>query len=873
MKTLSLPLLALWFAGCGFHPKDDTGSGDSDDVDADGYTPDEGDCDDYDDAIHPGATEIFYDGIDQDCDDNDLDQDLDGFDVGDDCNDVDAAVNPDAEELCNDVDDDCDGDVDVGATDGQTAFVDADGDAHGDPDEETSICGDLPAGYALVGDDCDDGEATVYPGAAEICDDLDNDCDGEVNEGNPEEVPYYRDADADGYGDPSRSLLSCTTPAGYAADGTDCNDAIAAVHPGAPEYCDGTDRDCDGDPTNNPVDGTAYYTDADADGFGDPATALLSCDAVDGLVADGTDCDDTDTEVSPAAAEVCNGVDDDCSGAADDGLDFSDWYVDTDADGFGDPSASTSACDQPEGYVADASDCDDTDASTYAGAPEFCDLEDNDCDGVVDDGATDERTYYDDADADGYGDPGVTVSSCGLPSGYSETGDDCDDTSALVNPGAAELCNGADDDCDGTADDDATDATTWYADADGDSFGDLAATAAACSLPTGYVADATDCDDTRAADHPGGTEVCDGADNDCDGTIDEDDAADASTWYADADADGYGDPVSTTAACSLPAGYAANADDCDDGAAGVNPAAVESCDAVDDDCDGSVDEAGATGALTWYRDADGDSHGVASPTTTACTVPSGYAASADDCDDTDVTAFPGAAEADDLVDDDCDGWVDEDFVATGDIVVSEVTRQPRFGSSSINTDGQWFEIYNTSARDIDLSNWYLSRVTSTVTRAGFYVDPDDHVVLGAGDYAVFCKTSTYTAASTSSSSLVCDYVWGDATEASTWSGTYHDNTFVLQRDADTVEVYVAGDAGSGTLVDAVSWAYDATSGYWPRDATRSMSLDPAALDGTANDTISNWCSTTNTGAWRWYDVPASNYDEYGSPGAANYNCP
>ena len=245
----------------------------------------------------------------------------------------------------------------------------------------------------------------------------------------------------------------------------------------------------------------------------------------------------------------------------------------------GDPSTSTTACDLPTGYVATSTDCDDGDDAINPDAAEVCNGEDDDCDGTIDDGATDDATWYADDDSDGFGDADSSTESCDAPSGYVADDTDCDDDASGVNPGADEVCDGGtDEDCDGDADDDdasVTGTSDWYADADGDKFGDASSVVQACEAPKDTVADATDCDDTDKKINPDEDEVCDelDVDEDCDGAVDDDDSSvtGQSTWYTDADLDGFGDAGSTTLACDEGAGVSSTGDDCDDDDAALNP--------------------------------------------------------------------------------------------------------------------------------------------------------------------------------------------------------------------------------------------------------------------------------------------------------------
>ena len=170
-----------------------------------------------------------------------LDRDNDGYPETTDCNDFDAQINPAAIELCDGIDNNCNGQIDEGeAFDATTYFVDNDGDGFGTDGDYIFACpqpdGTPPDGYSADRTDCNDNDITAYPGAAEVCDGVDNDCDGQVDEGSALDATYwYRDGDSDGYGSELASVKACDQPKGYVADKTDCNDAVTGIHPDADE--------------------------------------------------------------------------------------------------------------------------------------------------------------------------------------------------------------------------------------------------------------------------------------------------------------------------------------------------------------------------------------------------------------------------------------------------------------------------------------------------------------------------------------------------------------------------------------------------------------------------------------------------------------
>jgi hypothetical protein len=451
----------------------------------------------------------------------------------------------------------------------------------------------------------------------------------DVDEEEPRDTGNTRDVRFD-TDDESDASLDSSAPEDVEGDGLDADTTAAdavdtgnADGSGGPAVCgDGLvqgDEVCDQGAANSDTRANACRTDCTQSRCGDGVVDTgETCD--DGDDVDNNACSNT---CVPAASILCQPCSADtecgrtvdrcvtlpggrycgtnCSGDADCPSDYRCASVSGAAERQCIPRSGVCApCFDPDGDgygtgpECRGSDCDETSTVSYVGATEVCDDLDNDCDGTVDDGLS-KTAYWPDTDGDGFGNASGRLESCTPPAGYVTNDDDCNDTNPNVRPTAAELCDGLDNDCDGTADDGLPTAI-YTVDADRDGFGAVGgATLTACGPTTGYATNATDCDDAAGASYPGATETCDGRDNDCDGAIDE---GLSITVWPDADGDGFGS-ASAPAETGCPgAGRVTNNTDCNDANASARPGAPETCDGVDSDCDGTVDDGATCGTCT-----------------------------------------------------------------------------------------------------------------------------------------------------------------------------------------------------------------------------------------------------------------------------------
>jgi len=524
---------------------------------------DGGDCDDVLGRVFPGAEELC-DGVNNDCDDpgwptvglDEVDNDGDdyveccpwvGADTsldGSDCDDTVGSVFPNATELCDGIANDC--------NDPDYPIVSDETDDDGDDFVECAPW--VGADTFLDGGDCDDVRGGVFPGAKELCDGVNNDCDD----------PGWPTVDLDEVDNDGDDFVECSpwVGGGTSLDGSDCDDLLGSVFPGAEELCDGVNNDCD-DPGWPTVD--LDEVDNDGDDF-------VECSPWVGADTslDGSDCDDTAGSVFPNATELCDGIANDCNDP--DYPTVSD-ETDDDGDDFVECAPWVGA-----DTSLDGGDCDDVLGSVFPDATELCDGIANDCNDP------DYPIVSDETDDDG--DDFVECSPW-VGADTSLDGGDCDDVLGSVFPGAEELCDGVNNDCDDpgwpTVDLDEVDN-------DGDDFVECSPWAGA-----DFSLGGSDCDDTVGSVFPNAAELCDGIANNCKDPgwptvgLDEvdndgDDFVECSPWVgADASLDGG---------------------DCDDVLARVSPDAEELCDGLDTDCNpGTSDDGKAsfqTVGGTWF---------------------------------------------------------------------------------------------------------------------------------------------------------------------------------------------------------------------------------------------------------------------------------
>lgn len=590
-----------------------------------------------------------------------------------------------------------------------TYYQDSDNDGFGNAAVSQSGCASIP-GYVTNDDDCDDTNNAITTGTT-----------------------FYADTDNDGLGDPTVSQVACTAPTNYVSNANDCDDSNNAI--GAAQ---------------------TYYQDLDNDTYGNPAVSLTQCTQPAGYVTNDDDCNDNAASVHPGATEIPNnGIDEDCNG--------SDLNTMGTILGLYEFTGNDCATPAPGALDVTAQPSNATFGQYGSQGPLTCAT----ANGVFNYSGFDTTAVL---DLTRYYNFTVTPSNCyGLDLNMikfshrlSGTGgtptlrvrssldnftsdlfvkqlavngtvymlDTVQLTSAFDNITAAvefrffltDIGQSGStyrhDNVTVYGNINALTPQTYYADADGDGFGDPAVSQSACSAPTGYVLDNTDCNDANDEEFPGAVWYADAdgdglgdagssqiaclqpanhVSNDTDCNDNDNQIGEEEMYYTDADGDGFGDADAlATISCTPVAGSVTNNEDCDDTDDQINPSATEVCDGLDNNCDGNTDE-GFT-QVTYYEDADNDTYGDASSSVTDCVQPTGYVTNDDDCDDTNAAIHPGATDnTGNGIDENCDGV--DGVLGIEESILANLNVYPNPGTSSVvlNMNNGWNGFHVTFA--------------------------------------------------------------------------------------------------------------------------------------------------------------------------------
>lgn len=498
----------------------------------------------------------------------------------------------------------------------------------------------------------------------EECNGKDDDLNGKTDEGFP-------DLDGDGIAD-------CVDPDDDGDGISDGQDNCPTIensnqtdmdNDGIGDLCD---CDIDGDNLENmnpgckvaidncPLVPNPNQDDLDKDGIGDACDPDIDGDGD----SNSDDCAPNDPLVSHNQTEVCNGKDDNCDGLIDLGAkDCIMYYIDQDKDGYG-SDIGKCLCKPDQLYSAIlGGDCNDTDAGVKPLAKEKCNKKDDDCDGETDEeNALGCINYYLDLDGDGYGISSDFKCLCEPFGKYTtKNGNDCNDLEFDVHPNAKEVCNNIDDDCDNATDEGAAiGCINYYKDGDGDGYG-VGEPQCLCSPSQPYKATYnSDCNDLNPMIHPNAEEICNKLDDNCNGQTDEGVEGTCTIFYLDMDSDGFGVDDDAMCLCGPFGNYKAiKGGDCNDKDPMVNPSAKESCNNVDDNCNGVIDEEAADGCKVYYVDLDKDYYG-GSKSRCLCKPDDKYVTPlGGDCNDENPDINPIANEICDNIDNDCDKEIDE----------------------------------------------------------------------------------------------------------------------------------------------------------------------------------------------------------------------